>query len=115
MPNTVKQENLAVSLLLADLAKRDATVYVPLHGHVTPDLLVIKDGVVLRIEVKGFSDLKDTANVYPQQKDRYDVLAKVGVTTGEIRYIPELEVAVSSVRLETLTEKERNVILALRA
>lgn len=114
MSNTIQQEALGISYVLLDLAKQSVNVYLPIHGHVTPDLIAIKDGTVLRIEVKGLSTFKDCSKSYPKQENRYDVLAQVNVKTGEIRYLPPLVSAVNQVQTKTLTRKEKAVLTVMR-
>lgn len=114
MSNTVKQETLGISYVLLDLARQGAAIYLPIHGHVTPDLVAIKDGTVLRIEVKGLSSFKDVGISYPKQEEKYDVLAQVNIETAEIRYSPSLSDALTQVQIKTLTKKEKSILAVIR-
>ncbi len=114
MANTMKQESLGQATIVLDLVKQGLSVYLPLNGHDTPDLVAIKDGVTLRIEVKALSTFKDRSKSYPAQASKFEVLAQLDISTGQIRYIPEISVAYASVKTGTLTDQEKEMLSVLR-
>jgi hypothetical protein len=114
MSNTMLSESLGMASVTLDLVKQGFLLYLPINGHSTPDLIAVKEGLVLRIEVKAVNTFKDKTTSYPKQADKFDVLAQLDTSTGIIRYIPEISDALSVVRTETLTLKEREVLRAMR-
>ncbi len=112
--NTMKQESLGLATVVLDLVKQELSVYLPINGHDTPDIVGIKDGVTLRIEVKASSTLKDRGTSFPAQASKFDVLAQLDISTGQIRYTPEISVALNTVKIETLTNKEKEILAVVR-
>jgi len=84
----------AISELLVciDLIRRSYYVFRSLTSNCPCDLLAMKDGKVLKIEVKTASKSKVTGKILPDFTKlpwhEFDVFA--AVIDGEVQYIPEL-------------------------